>query len=221
VLWPLMRDVMPAFTTLPLIAAAYAYRLPVRARVIAAFAVLPLVNFFYFGNGERFYLELLPFAAVGVALIVARAWESDARAGRALAIFLVGASIASITTSIAADERERARHPSDGVVVMRELNAARRTNGPMLVFVRNPPLSEPLFVALSPLNFSPFPGPVAVARDLGRANTTLICRMPGRAVMIAEAATDEHGARLLPTQADSIRGTLCRAPALSLLTRSR
>ena len=46
----------------------------------------------------------------------------------------------------------------------------------MLVFVRNPPLSEPLFIALSPLNFGRFPGRIVVARDLGRENATLICR---------------------------------------------
>ena len=115
--------------------------------------------------------------------------------------------------------RDRVRHPSDGAIVMRELRAAQRTSGPMLVFVRNPPLAEPLFIALSPLNFSPFPGPVVVARDLGAENANLVCRMPGRRVMIAEAATKEHGARLLP--ADSTPGTSCRAPALTTLTRTR
>ena len=102
---------------------------------------------------------------------------------------------------------------------MRQLLDAQRTSGPMLVFVRNPPLSEPLFIALSPLNFGRFPGRIVVARDLGRENVNLICRLPGRVVMIAEAATKEHGARLLP--ADSTPGMSCRAPALSTLTRIR
>jgi hypothetical protein len=219
VLWQLARDVVPAFTALPLIATAYAYRLRVHWRAVAAFAVLPLVNFLYFENGERFYLELLPFALICVALVVARVWVSDATAGRALAIFLLGASVASSATSAAAIRRERVSRPSDGAVVRSALDAARRTNGPMLVFVRNPPIAEPLFISLSSLNFSPFPGPVVVARDLGRENAGLICRMPGRAVMIAEASTSEHGARLLPTQADSMVGAACRAPAVSTLTR--
>jgi hypothetical protein len=89
----------------------------------------------------------------------------------------------------------------------------------MLVFVRNPPLAEHLFIALSPLNFGRFPGRIVVARDLRRENVNLICRMPGRTVMIAESATEEHGARLLP--ADSTSGMSCRVPALSTLPRIR
>jgi len=216
VIWPLMRDATPVFTALPLIAIAYAYRLRFRGAAIAAFAVLPLVYFFYFDNGERMHLELLPFIAVGVALIVSRVWESDASAGRALTIFLLGASVASSATSLAAAARERTRAPGDGAVVMRELAAARRTNGPLLVFVRNPPLAEPLFIALSPLNFSPFPGPIVVARDLGSENASLICRMPHRAVMIAEAATAGHGARVLPARLDPASRAHCRAPIPSL-----
>ncbi|HEX7980998.1 MAG TPA: hypothetical protein VF461_20490, partial [Gemmatimonadaceae bacterium] len=217
VLWPLIRDLTPAFSALPLIATAYAYRLRLRGAAVAAFAVLPLAYFFYFDNGERMYLELLPFAAVGVALIVARVWQFDVTAGRALAVFLVGASVASSVTSLAALARDRVRRPTDGAIVMRELLTTRRTSGPMLVFVRNPPFAEPLFIALSPLNFAPFPGRIVVARDLGRDNASLICRLPGRTVMIAEAATKEHGARLLP--ADSIPGVNCRPPALTTLTR--
>ena len=221
VLWPLMRDVAPVFSILPLIATAYAYRLQIRAATIAAFCTLPLAYFLYFDNGERFYLELLPFAALGVASIVARAWELDATAGRALLIFVLGASVASSAASVLAAERERTRRPSDGVVVMRELLAAQPTSGPTLVFVRNRPLAEPLFIALSPLNFGPFPGRIVVARDLGRDDVNLICRMPGRTVVIAESATKDHGARLLPAQPDSVSAASCRAPALSTLTRIR
>lgn len=219
VLWPLMRDVTPVVTILPLIATAYAYRFRARGATIAAFAMLPLAYFLYFENGERFYLELLPFAAVGVAFMVARVWESDVTAGRALAIFLLGASVLSSATSGAAVVRDRASHPSDGAIVMRELLTAQRTSGPILVFVRNPPIAEHLFIALSPLNFGRFPGRIVVARDLRRENVNLICRMPGRTVMIAEAATNEHGARLLP--ADSTPGMSCPVPALSTLTRIR
>jgi hypothetical protein len=219
VLWPLMRDATPLFSILPLIAVAYAYRLRFRWATIAAFAVLPLANFFYFGNGERLYLELLPFVMVGAALIVARVWESDAVAGRALTVFLLGAGVAASATSGAATLRARVRQPSDGTILTRQILDAQRTRGPMLVFVRNAPLSEPLFIALSPLNFGQFPGRIVVARDLGPENAALICRLPGRAVMIAESATKEHGARLLP--ADSTPGTSCRAHALTTLTRIR
>jgi hypothetical protein len=200
VLWPLMRDVMPVFTIVPVIAIAYAYRLRMSAATIAAFCTLPLAYLLYFDNGERFYFELFPFFALGVALIVARVWESDATAATA---------------------RERVRHPTDGAIVMRQLLAAQRTRGPMLVFVRNPPFAEPLFIALSPLNFGRFPGRIVVARDLGRENVNLICRMPGRAVMIAESATRVHGPRLLPVQPDTAAVRICRAPALSTLTRIR
>jgi hypothetical protein len=71
------------------------------------------------------------------------------------------------------------------------------------------------------LNFGPFPGRIVVARDLGRDDVNLICRMPGRTVVIAESATKDHGARLLPAQPDSVSAASCRAPALSTLTRIR
>ena len=112
VLWPLMRDLTPVFTILPLIATAYAYRVPVRGATIAAFCTLPLAYFLYFDNGERFYLELLPFAVLGVALVVARVWELDANAGRALTIFLLGASMVSSATSARA-RRARPGAPSE------------------------------------------------------------------------------------------------------------
>jgi hypothetical protein len=79
--WPIARDLLPIWWLLPLLAVAVAYRMRVRWAVVAAFTVLPIVNFIYVWNTERLYVELLPFALVGAALVVRRVWEVDPRAG--------------------------------------------------------------------------------------------------------------------------------------------
>jgi hypothetical protein len=205
--WQLSRDALPFWTALPLLAAAFAYRLRVNWRTLAAFAVLPIVDFFYLFNDERLYLELLPFVAIGAALVVARVWESDAKAGRALLIFLVGANLVADVSRIAQLHRDAPVGPS--AVLSSELRERQRQAGPLLVFVKNPPLSEPLFIALSRFNFGPFPGDIVVARDLGDENARLLCRFPDHAVLVAEFMTPEHGTRLRQPPADSTRRESC------------
>lgn len=208
--WQLARDTLPLWTALPVLAVAFAYRMRVSWPTVAAFAVLPIVDFFYLFNDERLHLELLPFVAIAAALIVAHVWSSDARAGRALLIFLVGANLAADLSRIAQLHRDSAVGPS--ALVSRELRERERAGRPLLVFVKNPPLSEPLFVALSRFNFGAFPGRIVVARDLGDENALLQCRLPDYAVMIAEFTTPRHSALLRQVPADSTRRESCDAP---------
>jgi hypothetical protein len=195
--WPFARDLFPVWWLLPLVAVAVAYRLRVRWAVVAAFAILPLVNFFFFGNGERLHVELLPFAFVGAALVVRRVHEVDPRAARALVVFLVGANVVTSVTRIAGDRWDRVRLPKDSEVLARALRDSSRGSTGLLVFVRNPPLSEPLLIGLSQFNFGRFPGQVVVARDLGAENGRLLCRLPGYRVLVAESATAAREARLV------------------------
>jgi hypothetical protein len=214
VLWPLARDLLPVWTVLPLLALACAHRATVRWGVVAAFAVLPLTHFFYYANGERFYVELLPYGAVGIALLLNRIREMDAPLGSALIVFLLGANVVSSAGHLAGDVRQRAVHPSDSDVISRALLDAPPSPGGLLVLVRNPPLAEPLLVGLSKFNFAPFPGPIVVARDLGDENARLICRLPAYRVLFAESSTPSHGARLLPAANDSIGPSNCDASPL-------
>jgi hypothetical protein len=101
----------------------------------------------------------------------------------------------------------------DAVALTRALRDSSRAAPRILVFVRNPPLSEPLLIGLAPFNFGRFPGPVVVARDLGAENALLACRLPGYRVLVAESATAAREARLVTPTDSSLATPPCR-PAL-------
>jgi hypothetical protein len=197
VLWPLARDLLPMWTVVPLLAAAFAYRVRVRWRVVAAFAALPLVQFFYVGNVQRYYAELLPFVVIGVALVVHAIGYRDARFARGLAVFFVAAGVVAGVGRVAGALWERVRHPNDSARVAAAIARAPRGPNGLLVFVHDSAFSQPLLLSLAHLNFGLFPGPVVVARDLGAEDARLVCRLPGRRVLFAEAATADQEARLV------------------------
>jgi hypothetical protein len=215
VLWPLARDLLPLWTIVPLLAAAFAYRVRIGWSVVAAFAVLPLVQFFYAGNVERYYSELLPFVVLGVALLVQRIGERDPRFARALAVFLVAAGVVSGAGRVAGALWQRSRHPDDAARVARAIALARPAERRLLVFVHDSAFSQPLLLSLVHQNFERFPGPVVVARDLGAEDARLVCRLPGRRVFFAEAATPDHEARLVERPAPAIACDPTRPPLAS------
>lgn len=209
-LWPLVRDVFPVWWLLPLMAVAVVYRARPRWTIVAAFGVLPLVYLVYFANAERMYVELLPFAFVAAALLLRRIAAIEPHAARALVIFLVGANVVTSATTIAGDAWQRTRRPSDVVALSRAIRDSSRAAPRLLVFVRNPPLSEPLLIGLTPFNFGRFPGPVVVARDLGAENAVLRCRLPGYRALVAESATAAREARLFTPTDSSLATRPCR-----------
>jgi hypothetical protein len=217
--WPLARDLLPVWWLLPLVAVAIAYRKQLRWAIVAAFSVLPIVNFFFHWNAERLYVELLPFAFVGAALVVHHVWTVDRRAGRAIAIFLVGASIVTSATRIAADSWQHQRRPSSVELLARALRDSSASRPGVLVFVRNPPLSEPLLIGLAHFNFGRFPGPVVVARDLGRENSQLACRLPGYRAFLAETDSAARDARLRAVPDSALATARCDRPQLVPLNR--
>ena len=221
VAWPLARDLFPVWWLLPLFAVGVVYRVRIRWVVVLAFSVLPIINFFYFGNGERLYVELLPFAFVGAALLIRQVASVDARAARALLIFLVGANVVTSATRIAADRSLRVHRPVPSERLARALRDSSRAAPRIHVFVRDTTLAEPLLIGLSQFNFGRFPGPVVVARDLGAANAQLVCRLPGYRVLVAEfspppAAGD---ARLVSWNGGSLAASRCDRPALVSTSR--
>ena len=221
VLWPYARDLIPVWGLLPLVGVAFAYRVRFRWAVVAAFAMLPLVNLFYYGNAQRMHVELLPFVLVGVAIVVARVREVDARAARALIVFLVGANLVTSATQVAGARSRQMRRPSDSELLARALRDSARAAPGLLVFVRNPPLSEPLLVGLSRFNFGAFPGPVVVARDLGAENAQLVCRLPGYRVLAAESSTPAREAHLVSIADPSTANAPCDRPPLVSTLRPR
>ena len=214
VAWPLARDLFPVWWLLPLVAIALAYRMRVRWAIVAVFSVLPIVNFFYFSNGERFYVELLPFVMVTVALLVRHVGATDLRAARALAIFLVGAGIVTSVMRAADDRWQRTHQPLASEVLADALRDSSRVRPRILVFVRDTTLSEPLLLGLSQFNFGPFPNDVVVARDLRAENARLACRLPGYRVLAAEYAPAARIARLVSLDDSAFVKAACDRPAL-------
>ena len=212
--WPLARDLFPVWWLLPLLALVVAYRMRVRWTIVAAFSVLPIVNFFYFSNGERFYVELLPFVFVAAALLVRHVGSTDPRAARALAIFLVGAGVVTSLARAADDHWQRIHRPSASEVLAQALLDSSRVRPRILVFVRDTTLSEPLLLGLSRFNFGRFPNSVVVARDLRAENARLACRLPGYRVLVAEYAPAARIARLVALTDSSLASAACDRPAL-------
>ena len=204
VLWPLARELLPMWTIVPLLAAAFAYRVRIRWAVVAAFAVLPLVQFFYAANVQRYHSELLPFVVLGVALLVYRIGERDPRFARGLAVFLISAGVLAGAGTVAEALWQRSRRPDDARRLARALATASPGREGLLVFVHDTAFSQPLLLSLVHLNFERFPGPIVVARDLGAEDARLVCRLPGRRVLFAEATTPAHEARLVERQAPAI-----------------
>jgi hypothetical protein len=219
--WAFARDLFPVWWLLPLVAVAIAYRMRVRWGLAAAFSVLPIVNLFYFGNGERLYVELLPFAFVAVAVLVRHVGTIDARASRALFVFLVGAGVVTSATRIAGDRWQRLHHPVPSEALARALRDSSRAAPNILVFVRDTTLAEPLLIGLSQFNFGPFPGPVVVARDLRAENAQLACRLPGYRILVAEPAPPAAGGARLVSWSDApLDAGRCDRPALVPTSRS-
>jgi 4-amino-4-deoxy-L-arabinose transferase-like glycosyltransferase len=197
VLWPLARDLLPMWTIVPLLAAAFAYRVRIRWSVVAAFAVLPVIQFFYVGNVQRYYAELLPFVLLGVAFLVYGIAEREPRFARALTVFFVAGGVVGAAGIVAGALRERTAHPDAAIRIAGVIARAPRGPNGLLVFVDDSAFSQPLLLSLAHVNFGRFPGPVVVARDLGAEDARLVCRLPGRRVLFAEAATPDHDVRLV------------------------
>ena len=214
VVWPFARDLVPVWGLLPLLAVAVAYRVRVRASLVLAFAVLPAVNFFYFANGERMHVELLPFALVGAAYLVWRVRAHDPRAATALAVFLVGANLVTSTIRTAADWRQRRLAPGETDTFVQAVRDSSRAAPNVLVLVRDRPLAEPLLLGLWRFNLGPFPGRVVVGRDLGAENARLACRLPGYRVLLAESATAARDARLVSFTDSIAAPARCADPPL-------
>jgi hypothetical protein len=209
--WSLATWTLPLFTLVPLLVAAHLHGYSFRWRSIGAFLALPLAHFFYYGNGVRYHLELFPFVFVGVAAIIVHLSERRTAALRPLVVFLVCAAAVAATARIANRYTQgRDGYTGTGFAYMQRVADARREHGRILVFVRDPARTEPLFTALSWFNAIDFPGDIIVARDLGPANASLIERFPGHVPLLAswpdrdEPPDVRRLARLCGTDATSV-----------------
>jgi hypothetical protein len=160
-------------------------RAPVRIRSVALFLPLPLVLAFFFYSDPRFYCELLPFIAVGLAYLIERLGMNSSRRRELLAIVLV-AALATHAARALTTRHNRA----SAVRLYDAAGAAANRCGPIIVFASDEPSgsldrSEPHLETLYWYNVVSFGGPVLAARDLGVLDTLLTAAEPGRAVFKA------------------------------------
>jgi hypothetical protein len=168
-------QLMPAFLVFPVLLAGVIYRYRYRWATIAAFLVLPAVYFFYWFSDWRFYLELYPFAFVGLAAVLFHVRQRDRVLSDGLATFAVVAGL--LTTGIYLTNRTR---QADRLhAYFDAARSAQREHGKVLLFARSSLMNEVPFTWLYALNAGPFPGAIVVARDLGQENAELVARFPG------------------------------------------
>ena len=168
----------------------------VRRRWLAAacvFLVLPLAQLGFYHADVRFYTELLPFAALGVAAVVVRLAATAPAMGRAAAVLL----LATLALAGAARLHGESRSAHGRLAIFGRLEALRRQDGRVVVFVRDPVPQQSLLSALWWFNLPELPGDLVVARDLGDRNAELRARLPGHAPYLlvrtgASAATLER-----------------------------
>jgi len=176
-------EFVPAFIIVPLLILALRYKVSIHWRSATAFLILPVLHFFYYFSGPRFYVELLPFLLLATAMIVSDIKTKDRRVGQLIVCFLLAGNVFFSGHWLRQDYvvfRERFKPYLDVIVDL------HRQKGNVLVFVKDVPDRvsgiprghEVLFETLSWFNVDRFPGSVIVARDLGAQNAELTKRWP-------------------------------------------
>jgi len=168
-------QLLAAFLVFPVLLVGLIYRYRYRWATIAAFFILPVVYFFYWFSDWRFYVELYPFALIGLAAVLFHVRRRDRTLSNALATFALAGGV--VTTGFYLHKRAT---QSDRVhAYFDAVREAQRQYGKVLVFAKSPLTNTVPFTWLYSLNAGPAAGDIVVARDLGPENARLIARFPG------------------------------------------
>ncbi len=149
-----------------------------RFALVLAFLVLPAIHFFFFYSMARFYTELVPFFALGLAALIA---DCRPRWRAALASYLVVGGLVDAGGRFARLAPTGRQQRDQLAMVAR----AAEQHGPLTVFVQDSGKIEPLLLSLAWIGGGADAGRVLVARDLGAQDSVLIRAWPGRTPMRA------------------------------------
>jgi len=197
---------------LPLIALAWAHRVPLRLRYVAAFLILPALYFFYWYSGIRYFTCLLPFLLVGCAVLVLQLFEREPAALGVGLCALVGSLFFALPYrrspgGLDSPWTRSAYFRDPGrIATLDSLRALGERQGPLLVFARqqdNP--FDNLLDRLELLNADGLTSRVLVARDLGARNAELRARFPERRVYVVEDGGREALSRITPLDSTGAR----------------
>jgi hypothetical protein len=170
-------EFFPAFFFAPLVGLCVFYKLRFSWRKALVFLVLPLAYSFYWGRGIRFYSELLPFAMVGMALILVELAEKNREVVRWAIVFLITANLLFTAKGLWNEHGWYASFKP----YFSGVEDLQRQKGKLLVFVDDKtPISDSpvLFDTLVWFDVDGFPGDVILARDLGADDVKLIAKWP-------------------------------------------
>jgi hypothetical protein len=184
--------------------AAHGYR--PRWQVVAAFALLPALYFFYWGSEIRFYSEYLPFLLAWVAGGVVVLLRERPRVAAALvAAVVAGSALLNVPGRWSRISLDAPWMRSDYTgsparfAAFDSLEALQRTQGQLVVFVRERvPHYDILIDRLYQYNARGLEGPILVARDLGGRNAELVRRFPDRVPYLLEDNGRERAATITP-----------------------
>lgn len=197
---------LPYALLLPSLVVFAAHRHRPRWWVVAVFALLPLLYFFYWGSEIRFYSEYLPFVAAWVAAGCLTVMRERPRLGSALLAAALTGSVMLNTTkrwpSITLDApwmRSDYTGSPARFAAYETLEAMQRERGKLLVFVRERTrLYDVLIDRLYLYNRDGLESPILVVRDLGARNASLAARFPDRVPLLLEDNGRERAATIGP-----------------------
>lgn len=173
---------------------------------VAAFAILPVLYFFYWGSAIRFYSEYFPFLLAWVAAGSVAVMRQRPRVGAGLLAATVAGSI--LLNIPRRWERIQLAEPwmrSDYTgsparfAAYDSLEQLQRARGKLLVFVRERvPRLDILIDRLYLYNMDGLGGGILVVRDLGAQNAQLIARFPDRVPYLLRDNGRERAATITP-----------------------
>ncbi len=182
----------PYALLLPSLALFAAYRHRPRWLVVAVFAILPALYFFYWGSEIRFYSEFLPFLAVWIATGCLTVMRERPRLGSALlAASVASSAVLMVPTrwgSITLDEpwvRSAYTGSPSRFAAFDTLDQMQQDRGKLLVFVQEQTkLLDVLIDRLYLYNIDGLESPILVVRDMGERNAALVARFPDRVPLL-------------------------------------
>lgn len=177
-----------------------------RWQVAGAFALLPVLYFFYWGSEIRFYSEYLPFLMAWVAGGAVMVMRERPRAGAALlAAIVAGSALLNVPGRWSRIPLDAPWMRSDYTgsparfAAFDSLEQLQRTHGKLLVFVQEQmPHYDVLIDRLYQYNTRGLESPILVARDLGGRNAELVARFPDRTPYLLKDNGRERAATITP-----------------------
>jgi len=187
----LMRDVLAPYLVVPIVALTMARGARPRWLAVLPFLLLPLAHAFYFGSRDRFLIDILPFLAIGLAMLV---WQTSQRPWRA-AVLVAGLAACNLLFASEWKVGDLKRASAEESRITSEIERRSRDRRMLVLIGRK----EPRLPFL--LHGADSTAPVLVFNSLGAADSTLLRRFPDREAVRVRWDSARTRATLAPLRA--------------------